>query len=133
MPDQIIRFTCFIAGALLVYFLFYFGAKPIAVGLFAPPADKIVHAGVYGLIALLLWLAFERRYPLMVIGLVALIGAADEFYQSLLPGRSAHIGDWAVDVGGACLPLLVMLADREKNRNGGVKESSLPEGVERTI
>lgn len=133
-PGSIIRFACLLSGALLVYGLFHYGAQPIAVGLFAPPTDKIAHAGVFGLIAMMLWFVFDRRYPLLVIGLVAIVGAADEVHQLLLPGRFAEVGDWLVDVGGACLSLLVLLASRKKCSDDGIKINSLEEaGAEQTI
>ena len=116
MPESnlIIRIVCLFLGVLLIYGLFHYGAQPIAVGLFAPPIDKIAHAGIFGLIAMMLWFVFDRRYPLLVIGLVAMTAAADEIHQLFLPGRSADAGDWIADVSGACLPILVLMASRKK-------------------
>lgn len=134
MPElsPIIRFVWFFSGALLIYGLFHYGAQPIAAGLFTPPIDKIAHAGVFGLIAMMLWFVFDRRYPLLVIGLVAITGAADEIHQLFLPGRSAEAGDWIADVSGACLPILVLMASRKKCSkstdslsNGGIKTNSV--------
>jgi len=147
MPESgpVIRFVWFFSGALLIYGLFHFGAQPIAAGLFTPPIDKIAHAAVFGLIAMMLWFVFDRRYPLLVIGLVAMTGAADEIHQLFLPGRCAEAGDWIADVCGACLPIVVLIASRKKCgkstdaiSNSGIKTSSAgltdeAEGVERTM
>lgn len=108
------RFASLVLGAFLVYGLFHYGAQFVAAGLFAPPSDKIAHAGVFGLIAVMLWFVFDRRYPWLVIGLVAITGAADEVHQLFLPGRSAEVADWIADVGGAGLPLLVLMAGRRR-------------------
>ena len=109
-----IRGACLSLCVLLIYGLFHYGAQPIAVGLFATPVDKIAHAGVFGLMALMLWFLFDRKYPLLVIGLVAMTGAVDEVHQLFLPGRFADVSDWIADVIGACLPLLVLMISRKK-------------------
>lgn len=122
MPESspVIRFVSLFSGVLLIYGLFHYGAQPIAVGLFATPTDKIAHAGVFGLLAMMLWFVFDRRYPWLVISLVAMTGAADEVQQLFLPGRSADIADWIADVSGACLPILVLMAGRNKyNKSAG--------------
>ncbi|MBY0575663.1 MAG: VanZ family protein [Gallionellaceae bacterium] len=116
--NPIIRFAFLLSGALFIYCLFHYGAQPIAVGLFASPIDKIAHAGVFGLIAMMLWFVFDRRYPLLIISLVAITGAADEIHQLFLPGRSADVSDWIADVSGACLPIIVLIASRKKNSKG---------------
>ena len=110
-----IRVASFLSGALLVYGLFHFGAQPIAVGLFSSPIDKIAHVGVFGLIAVMLWVLFDRKYPLLVIFLVAMTGAADEVHQMFLPGRIADVGDWMADVSGACLPIFALMLGRKKS------------------
>ncbi len=104
-----LRHTSILASILLIGGLFYVGAQPVVAGLFASPIDKIAHAGVFGLIAMLLWFAFDRRYPLLVISVVAIIGAMDEVHQFFLSGRFADISDWIADVGGGCLPLFVSI------------------------
>lgn len=78
--------------------LFWLGAKPVAVGLFHPPIDKLAHFATFGLITGLLWLSILRGKPLLVISIVSLVGAADEFHQIFVPGRSAGLDDLAVDI-----------------------------------
>ncbi len=96
--NNIIRFACFAAALIVVISLFWVGAKPVAVGLFPSGIDKIAHFSTFGLIAALLWMSILRGWPLTLIAIVGAIGAADEFHQSFLPGRSASLGDMAVDL-----------------------------------
>jgi len=49
-----LRLASAVAALLLVVGLFVGGAQPVAVGLFAPPWDKLAHAGVFGVLAVLL-------------------------------------------------------------------------------
>lgn len=82
----------------IVVGIFWVGAKPIAVGLFTEPIDKIAHSATFSLIAVLLWLSFLRGRPVIVIALVGVIGAADEIHQIYLPGRTASWEDFAADL-----------------------------------
>lgn len=61
------------------------------------PLDKIVHFTYYGIMALLLAHAVGRRWLWVPVLLVPLIGAADEFHQSMVVGRDASIWDWVAD------------------------------------
>lgn len=147
MPElnPIMRFVFLFSGLLLIYGLFHYGAQPMAVGLFSPPIDKIAHAGLFGLLAMTLWFVFDRRYPLLVIGLAAATAVADEVHQLFLPGRYADPGDWIADVTGACLPIIVLMVSRKKScksnsalSNDGIREkparlSDKAEGAEGTI
>ncbi|GLH72898.1 hypothetical protein GETHLI_14000 [Geothrix limicola] len=80
-----------------------------------PPLDKAAHAMVFGLLAWLLDLAFQRNRPdlplyrrhLIVLAFVAFYGATDEWHQSFVPGRSCEFGDWVADTTGGALALLV--------------------------
>jgi VanZ family protein len=78
----------------------------------APPGipflDKIVHFGVYGLLATLaVRVFFHARRPgrnmLIAIALASLYGVSDEFHQSFTPGRSVELADWVADTTGAAL------------------------------
>jgi len=114
--NPIIRFSALISCILLVYGLFHHGAQPMAVGLFAPPVDKIAHAAVFGLMAVMLWLALNRQRPFLIILLVVLTGAADEIHQLFLPGRSADMSDWIADITGACLTVIALMTSKNKPR-----------------
>ena len=96
--DHFFRLACLSAAIVLVTCLFWLGAKPVAVGLFPEPIDKVAHFATFGLIASLLWLSVLRGKPFLVVAVVSAVGAADEFHQRFLPGRSAGLDDLAMDI-----------------------------------
>lgn len=129
-PVNLFRFVCALMSLLMVYGLFHYGAQPIAAGLFQPPVDKIAHAATFGLLAVMLWFVFGRRYTLLAIVLVALIAAADEIHQIYLPGRYAGMDDWLAAVGGACLPLILPVMGRKGlgKRDGTMAQYDIQNG-----
>ncbi len=78
---------------------------------FLPPAifgfDKLLHAGEYAVLAVLLFPALRtsglspRHALVLSFALASLYGASDEWHQSFVPERSADPWDWASDAGGA--------------------------------
>ena len=102
------RRLCLLLAAAVSAQLFYLGAQPLAVGLFHEPWDKLAHGIVYGGIAALLWLGFGGRHPIWVIGIPTLIGAADEWHQRYLPGRSADFNDFLADAIAAIAVCLLL-------------------------
>jgi VanZ family protein len=94
---------CWLVVCALVFNLFYLGSKPVAVGLFAAPWDKLAHFTVFSVITALLWMGTRKRHPISVILAVALIGGLDEVHQSTLPGREADIWDFLTDAAAAAL------------------------------
>jgi hypothetical protein len=99
--SPLVRALCLACAALMVFMLFWLGAKPVAVGLFPEPWDKLAHFVAYAGIAALLAVGSVRRQPMTLILLVSLIGALDEWHQVYLPGRSADVGDFLTDVAAA--------------------------------
>ena len=97
------RWFCLCVAILMVFSLFYLGAKPVAVGLFPEPLDKLAHFAVFFAIATLLWIALDGHLLLLVIVLTAGIGALDEWHQASLPGRSADYTDFLTDLAAAVL------------------------------
>jgi VanZ family protein len=84
--------------------LFVLGARPMAVGLFDPPWDKLAHIATFALIGCAAGIASGIqgwfRVACCVAGAIA-VGAADELHQVYLPGRSASWADLLADaVGG---------------------------------
>src|SRR5690606_5938309 len=80
------------------------------------PLDKIVHFLEYGVGAFLLlqaleqfpqWKARPLRTAALAIGVISAIGALDEAYQTLTPGRyGLDPFDWLADFSGAfCVAL----------------------------
>jgi VanZ family protein len=79
--------------------------------------DKLIHFGLYLLLASLSYRAFHRqmRFPalqkspgistIVVIGVFALL---DELHQLFVPGRSCDPFDWMADVLGACVLVLII-------------------------
>jgi VanZ family protein len=74
-----------------------------------PDFDKLVHFGLYGIEAFLIyraiawpgWPRFSLARILAVAGLMAVWGILDETHQYWIPGRSMEGGDVAGDVAGA--------------------------------
>ncbi len=114
--SPIFRLTCLAGALFIIASLFWAGSKPIAVGLFPAPLDKVAHFATFGLIAALLWLFFKRDHPLLVIAIVSTVGAADEFHQRFLPGRSAGLDDLAADIFAAVV--IVSLLKYARRREG---------------
>lgn len=73
--------------------------------------DKLAHAGMYGLWALIFVAALSRSVPALgvgwvcALGLVATVfaGAFDEVHQSFVPERSSDPLDLAADAAGGLL------------------------------
>lgn len=102
------RWLCLATALVIVGLLFYLGGKPVAVGLFPEPWDKLAHFAVFGTVTGLLWIGLGRRLGLLVIVLIAAIGALDEWHQAGLPGRSADYRDFLTDVGAAIFVVFVL-------------------------
>jgi hypothetical protein len=109
LENRIVRIFSAMACGLIVFNLFYIGSKPVAVGLFQPPMDKVVHFLTFSMITLLLRLALIRLRPYWLFGTVFLIGALDEIHQIFLPGRSAGLDDLAADTAAAMLTTLLLI------------------------
>jgi hypothetical protein len=78
------------------------------VGAFAfPGADKLVHAGMYGVLGALLARAVGAATPPRTLGRlllgVLLFAIVDEWHQRFIPGRSADALDVVADVAGAAV------------------------------
>jgi VanZ family protein len=67
--------------------------------------DKLEHFTAYGVLGVLLgwgWLTAGRRPAWwLLLGLAVLLGAVDEYRQSLLPLRAGDPFDWLADALGA--------------------------------
>lgn len=81
-------------------------------------SDKLIHACEYGLLGLLLHAlarASRPERPAAAVALVALaagmaIGACDENFQRLTPGRSCDLFDWFADTAGVTAAQVIALA-----------------------
>lgn len=85
-----------------------------------PHFDKVVHFGLYGILAGFAWLALgvgcqpgSRLWLVgggIAIALATALGATDEWRQRLVSGRSASWEDWFADLSGAIVAVLVLSA-----------------------
>lgn len=94
------------------------GSAVPAVGV--PHVDKLVHFLLYAVFGALLARALRREagiatppgggrwtHLLATIAVVSLFGAADEWHQQWVPGRSSDVLDWCADTAGGTLALLL--------------------------
>jgi VanZ family protein len=103
------RRFCLLLALLLVALLFGMADSSLATGgmNLKAPLDKLLHAGVYGTIASLLWASDVLRSRLLVWLLVVSIGIIDELHQRLIPGRESSLNDLLADIVGVTLGLWV--------------------------
>ncbi len=88
-----------------------------------PYADKVQHFIAFALLGGLAWFGFPAAPARLVFERLALLGAGIEVFQSLpLVSRSVDVLDWAADVGGAGLAILIVsrLASRRVQASGRV-------------
>jgi VanZ family protein len=84
-------------------------------------SDKILHAGEYGILGILLYRAFKQttRIP-GSIGLalfcVILFGISDEVHQWFVPQRQADLWDLIADTCGAAFMIVGWVFMTEKKR-----------------
>lgn len=84
-----------------------------------PHIDKVSHAAVFAILALLIFRAARqghgispRRAAVWAIALASLYGVIDEFHQSFTPNREVDPLDWVADTAGAIVA--TMLASRSR-------------------
>jgi VanZ family protein len=77
--------------------------------------DKLFHFIVFGFLAILMARSFKKSklkffnkyYLILAIILTGLYGVIDEYHQYFVPGRFSTVGDWAADLLGAIVFILV--------------------------
>lgn len=102
--------------ALFAFFVitFQFSVLAISVPVNAVPfLDKVVHAAVYGLLAILLLQVMRRiegiKNALPWAWIFAIIfGIGDEWHQAFVPGRYADFQDAVANTVGASLTLFLL-------------------------
>lgn len=77
------------------------------------PVDKVVHAGIYAVLAGLWTLALGPRWALCWL-LATGFGAVDEVHQGFVPGRSRDVLDLLADGVGAAAMLVVLWPVRKR-------------------
>ena len=58
--------------------------------------------------------AVGARWLILPLVLVPVIGAADEWHQSLIAGRNASIWDWVADGAGSVIAVVLYRTWRKK-------------------
>jgi len=119
--DDLLKGAALAIAALIVFLLFYLGAKPVAVGLFPEPWDKLAHFVTYAAIAALLCLGLPRRWQWYAALPVGIIGALDEWHQVYLPGRSADLGDLLTDIVAAIFAVTAIHLVRTHRQRAAAK------------
>jgi VanZ family protein len=77
--------------------------------------DKVLHFFAFAVLAWTLalwirpqrWLSHPWIYSLVVVVVVAVFGALDEYHQSFVPRREVSFYDWVADVSGAIAAVIV--------------------------
>jgi VanZ family protein len=105
-PSGALRAAALAAAVALVANLFIPAARPEIAGLIPAPWDKVLHLSYFLVVAVLLMIAEAGRRPLLVLGIVVLVGAADEWHQAFLPDRESSVGDFLADCVGAAIGVL---------------------------
>ena len=82
--------------------------------------DKAIHFTIYAILAVLLAKQISEvtgrwRAAALALAIAAAFGAADEWHQGFIPGRSTELADWRADSIGAALGALAVAAAR-RNR-----------------
>ena len=104
-----------------------------------PNLDKLLHAGIYGLLAATTlfavgtesWFGRRQSSGLFVILFCMLYGISDEWHQSFVPGRTPSIWDLAADTMGAITMVMCwsrcssFRANRKEEGAGGKSKDSV--------
>ena len=106
----------FIAWALVIFIQSSFAAVDIPKVEWIS-VDKVIHMGVFGLLAALCYVSFihlstENTFSKNAFVWTAIIcmvyGASDELHQYFVPNRSSEFQDWLADAAGIIIMLLVI-------------------------
>jgi len=98
-------------------------------------ADKILHMGIYGLLAMLCYISlihtekvntFTANPLTWTIIIGSFYGASDEFHQLFVPNRSCDFWDWVADTSGVIIAavLIKYFLSRKMKLFGKTNESS---------
>jgi VanZ family protein len=108
-PSPSLRRLSWLVFLLMTVALLYLGSRAGASAVIPPPPlDKLLHMGVFGMLAAIAWVACGSRAVLAPLLIVAFVGLADEGWQALSPERVASVTDLVADVVGASTALLML-------------------------
>ncbi len=111
----------YLAALLLCFFLMVgLGSVPgEANALSDRYGDKLLHVLAYGAMAVLCFQvprASPEARAAVTIGMISLLGLADEALQSLLPYRNASLQDWWFDIGTAAVVAFLLMLYARNNQ-----------------
>jgi VanZ family protein len=122
-PSILRKIVCYwlplIAYGLLIFLLSSLSSFDLPVDLpEVEHLDKVIHAGIYGVLGLLLYRAYRSQWPgasawsITCASLLSagLYGLTDEIHQYFVPERSADPWDWVADLIGALLGVMAYRA-----------------------
>lgn len=115
--QRLFRQLAILATFVVPVALFYGGAQPFAINLIPPPWDKFAHVVVFTLLAAAVGYASNwhgKRMWCLGFAMAILVGIADEWHQTMLPGRAAGWDDLVADTIGAALGATVLWKWRQK-------------------
>lgn len=108
---QIIATLCLIT---LILMIFVGGTQPVAVNLFNPPWDKVIHIITFCVMFILFSIALPKTTLALLLIWVVTIGMLDEIHQIYLPGRSAGLDDLLADIVGSLIAYFTIKWLRKK-------------------
>lgn len=91
--------------------------------------DKLMHFVEFGIFGMLIWrsacrwkLIISRRWLIILVGIIGVVYAAgDEFHQSFVPGRYAHVLDWTADSLGLAIGIILAIFIAKNGRKSDDK------------
>lgn len=93
---------------ILIAALFIGGHQPASGHLFVAPWDKAVHFAFYGILTLLISLAFPSLSLVIVFMISMSLGCLDEFHQIFVPNRHPGIDDLVADLAGVLVAVFLV-------------------------
>ena len=118
-----------LAQMALIFYLSSRSSFPVEVPPWAFFADKLVHAVLFGFLALLFmraWIAGQWENLSRFAGIVTVLfvtgyGITDEVHQMFVPERNPSLADIAADTSGAVIVWLViwMIRKKDTKKNAG--------------
>jgi VanZ family protein len=112
--STLLRFLPAILWAAFIFMVSAQSRLPTVPGSF-DGIDKLLHAGVYAVLALALLFGGRGARPLLWVTVAALYGVSDEIHQHFVPNRHTDVLDLLADTAGAALAVAAWLKYRRRS------------------